>query len=212
MDQPLLSSALVLLVVACAPPAKPEPVANAVRSTAPAWPSGTSTVQAAIPADTATGSAPLALVPAAVPETHSRAECNANERRFFACSAKEGASVRRVAVCAADLGTPSATVSVVYGDATRAEDEVRALVSADGVLIRYARYTRPLVTYLELELKRGAEVWAVSDESTDEGPKREWSSGLAIRAPGRPERTLRCVARSKESLMGLEGHLQRTEP
>jgi hypothetical protein len=139
-------------------------------------------------------------------------ECNKGERRFFACSAKEGAASRKIVVCAADLGKPSASVALVVGDATRAEDEVRNPVSADGTLMRYARYTRPLVTYLHLEMKRGDEVWDLSDDSSHEAPKPEWSSELVVRSPGQGERTLRCQAPSRDSVMGLEEYLEKREP
>jgi hypothetical protein len=140
-------------------------------------------------------------------------ECNPGERRVFACNAKEGATARKIAACAADLGKPSASLAVVYGDAKRADDEIRLPLSADGTLMRYARYTRPLVTYLHLETKRGDEVWDLFDDSTDEPPKPQWSAGLTLRAPPpKAERTVRCVARSKDSLMGLEEHLKLSEP
>jgi len=61
-------------------------------------------------------------------------------------------------------------------------------------------------------MKRGAEEWDLSDESSHEGPKPEWSSGLVVRAPGKGERTLRCLAPSRDSLMGLEEHLEKAEP
>jgi hypothetical protein len=139
-------------------------------------------------------------------------ECNKGERRFFACNVKDGRAARKIVLCAADLGSPSASLALVHGDGAHAEDEIRVPVSADGTLVRYARYTRPLVTYLHVEVKRGDETWDLSDDSSDEAGRREWSSGLTLRAPGKDERTLRCAARSKESLMGLEDHLKLSEP
>ena len=163
------------------------------------------------PVDTAAARVP-APTDAPLPQTHTKVECHAGERRFFACSAKEGAAARRIVLCAADLGKPEASLALVFGDAKRTEDEIRVPLSADGSLVRYARYTRPLVTLLHIEMKRGAEVWDLSDEASEEGPKAEWDSRLVLRAPGRGERIVRCTSRSRESLMDLEEHLRMAAP
>jgi len=202
------------LLAACTPSKSLEPVTVVapVPALAPVSAAPTASAVPPVQVDVAVTKAPAPVDGASLPRTHAKVECNAGERQFFACSAKEGASARRIVVCGADLGKPTASLSLVYGDATRAEDELRALIADDGTLIRYARYTRPLVTYLHLEMKRGQEVWDISDDASDEGPRPERISDLVIRAPGKSERSLRCVARSRESLMGLEDHLQKTEP
>jgi hypothetical protein len=203
--------ALALLTAACTPPAKPEPLIVALPPTLAAPTATESAAPSAPSPPAAAASAPPATDPS-LPPTHPKVACNPGERRFFACDAKAGAATWKIVLCAADFGKPSASLSLVYGAAAHPEDEVRAPISANGTLIRYSRYTRPRVTYLHLELRRGEGLWQLSDESSDEGPTTEWSKDLLIRAPGGGERTLRCISRSGESLMGLEDQIQSVEP
>jgi hypothetical protein len=227
-----VSAALLLAAIAgasCAGPtaAPPSPLASAtVTVTAPA----ATSASPAPPAPSATPTASAAPAAGGLAPTHRKPECNAGERRFFACDAKEGAAARRIVVCGADLGKPDASLALVLGEPARTEVEVRVPVSADGTLVRYARYTRPRVTYLRAAFTQGGETFEISDDSNEEearaervaelvitmGPQAAPNPGLAPRAPGKasgkPERVIRCTGKPKDSLMGLEDHLKMQEP
>jgi hypothetical protein len=180
----------LLFLAACAPAAAPTPTITA----APAPPS------ASTPAPTTSASA-----------AHPRPECNAGERAIFSCESREKGGAHKIAVCGADLDQPSASLTLVFGDPSRSEDEVRVPVSADGKLVRYARYTRPRVTMLRLAFTRGADTFELADDDVGDLPQPERSTELTLKT-AKGERVIPCSGKPKGSLMQLEDHLKLQEP
>jgi hypothetical protein len=196
--------ALLFLAACAAPAAAPLP------ATITAAPPSATTVAPAPPAVTATASAEAA--PAALAAVHAKPECLAGERSFFSCEGREKSTPRKVVVCGADLGKPGASLALVYGEPARSEGEVRVPISADGTLVRYARYTRPRVTMLHLALTRGADTFELTDDDVGDLPKPERSTQLAIAVKGQAERVITCTGKPKGSLMQLEDHLELRDP
>lgn len=199
--------ALVICCSACTP-AAPEPVVVPVAS-APAPTSAAPSATASVSAAPKPSAAPVA---GSLPSSHAAPACNPGEKSFFSCTAREGKAAKKITVCGADLGKPGASLAIVYGDAAKTEGELRLPLTADGEGLRYARYTRPRVTMLHLSLATKEVEMEVTADTNEEGPKLEWSSELKITSPGKPERTLSCTARSKESLIGLEDFVKLQDP
>lgn len=138
--------------------------------------------------------------------------CKQNEQVLWSC---ETAKERKLAsVCGSkNLDNAHGYVQYRFGRAGAVELEFPGERVNTQSAFKYARYTRPLVTYLRLEFVSGGFTYTIKDDSDEEEKPPARSADITVKPSGSDakETTLRCRLPVTGSLMKLEDVVQRED-
>ncbi|MBD0371846.1 MAG: hypothetical protein ICV60_13485 [Pyrinomonadaceae bacterium] len=138
--------------------------------------------------------------------------CKQNEQVLWSCEMAKGRKL--ASMCGSkDLDNAHGYVQYRFGRAGQIEMEFpRERVNTQSAF-KYARYTRPLVTYLRLKFVTGGFTYTIKDDSDEEEKPPARSADITVKPSGSnaKETTLRCRLPVTGSLMKLEDVVQRED-
>jgi|GEM_PF-1774271 len=141
--------------------------------------------------------------------------CTAEETVLFSCkiAANEG---KLLSLCGSKaLGEKTGYIQYRFGHPGKVELEFPKEKAGSQSAFRYSRYTRPLVTYLELRFSLGGYRYSIQENHNEEESPPVDEAVIEVSRPddGSAERsiTLRCRQPVTGSLMALEGIVPASE-
>lgn len=135
--------------------------------------------------------------------------CEDNEKLFWNCPVKEKNKI--ASICGSkDLSSTEGYIQYRYGTTKAVELKFPATHERSQKKLMYARYTRPMVTYLRVRFKNSGYEYAMEDSNDDtegldpEEKKAANGSWLTVTTPKAVEKRMRCEEDTRGSLMELE--------
>jgi hypothetical protein len=129
--------------------------------------------------------------------------CEKNETVIFSCGMRQ--STKILSLCGSkELGQQQGYVQYRFGQPGKVELEYPASRQNTQSAFTYARYTRPLVTYLALRFETNGYKYAIHQDDVEDIKPAVRESYVSIVAPGKDAVEMKCSEPVAGGLMKLE--------
>jgi hypothetical protein len=129
--------------------------------------------------------------------------CEKNEKVIFSCGMQKSAKI--LSLCSSkELDKQKGYVQYRFGQPGKIELEYPAERKSTQGAFSYARYTRPLVTYLALRFETNGYRYSIHEDDVEDIKPPDIASYINITPPGKEAIELRCRQPTTGSLMTLE--------
>ena len=129
--------------------------------------------------------------------------CEKNEKVIFSCGMQK--SAKTLSLCGSkELDKEQGYVQYRFGQPGKIELEYPAERKSTQNAFSFARYTRPLVTYLALRFETNGYKYSIHEDDVEDIKPPDISSYINITPPGKEAIEMKCRQPTTGSLMTLE--------